>query len=132
MNSKSALSAEWSQDLKGGKAVRLSGIFDKLGYKVRKALLNESVKCSFSTAQCSFKSEGSHIADIHFLIQSIARDVPIVQPNDSKEGFEYSTSPVTLQEQKEIFILPTVKVSNLLQSEIHVILSEMGKCRRYS
>ncbi|EXB37240.1 hypothetical protein L484_020299 [Morus notabilis] len=130
MNSKSALSAEWSHDLKGGKAVRLSGIFDKLGYKVRKALLNESVKCSFSTAQCSFKSEGSHIDDIHFLIQSIARDVPIVQPNDSKEGFEYSTSPVTLQEQKEIFILPTVKVSNLLQSEIHVILSEMDACSK--
>lgn len=117
---------EWSHDLEGGKAVRLSGIFDKLSYKVRKALFTESEKCSFSSAQCSLKSEGSHIADMHFLIQSIGRDVPVVQPHNSKEK-KNSTSPVALQEQKEIFLLPTVKVSNLLQSEIHVVLSEIGK-----
>ena len=127
MNSQSLLSVEWSDDLKGGKAVRLSGIFDKLSYQVRKALLNEAVKCSFSTVQCSLKSEGSHVADMHFLIQIIGRDVPVVQPSNSKEGYEYSSSPVTLQEQKEIFLLPTVKVSNYLRSEIHVFLSETGK-----
>ncbi|KAL5557187.1 hypothetical protein UlMin_039423 [Ulmus minor] len=128
MNSKNTLSVEWSNDLKGGKAFRLSGIFDKLGYKVRKALFTKSVNCSFSTAQCSLHSEGSRITYMHFLIQSIWRDVPVAQPNKSTEGFEYSNSSVALQEQKEIFLLPTVKVSNLLQLEIQVLLSEMDPC----
>ncbi|PON54074.1 Vacuolar protein sorting-associated protein [Parasponia andersonii] len=128
MNSKSSLSVEWSHDLTGGKAVRLSGIFDKLSYKVRKAFFTESEKCYFSSAHCSLKSEDSHIADMHFLIQSIGRNVPVVQPNNSKEGYRNSTSPMALQEQKEIFLLPTVNVSNLLQSEIHVVLSEMDPC----
>ena len=130
MNSKSSLSVDWSHDLKGGKAVHLSGIFEKLSYKVRKALFTESAKWSFSSAQCSVKSEGSRIADMHFLIQSFGRDVPVVQPNNSKEGYKNSTSPVAIQEQKEIFLLPTVNVSNLLQSEIHLVLSEMGKGRK--
>ncbi|BBH07848.1 Protein of unknown function D, partial [Prunus dulcis] len=60
MTSKNSLSVEWSDDLKGGKAVRLSGIFDRLSYRVRNALFTESVKCSFSTAQCTLKSEGAN------------------------------------------------------------------------
>ncbi|XP_030499771.2 uncharacterized protein LOC115715105 isoform X2 [Cannabis sativa] len=127
MSSKDSLSVEWSHELKGGKAVRLSGIFDKLSYKVRQ-VFTESAKCSFSSAQCSLKSEGSHIADIHFLIQSFGRGVPVRQPSNSKEGYKSSTSPEAIQEQKEIFLLPTVNVSNLLESEIHVLLTEMDPC----
>ncbi|KAF3438866.1 hypothetical protein FNV43_RR17141 [Rhamnella rubrinervis] len=126
INSKNSLSVEWSEDLKGEKAVRLSGIFDKLSYKVRKALFAKSMKCSFSTAQCTLKSEGAYVANVYFLIQSIGRDVPVVQPNKSGEELEYSNSMPALQAQKEIFLLPTVRVSNLLQSEIHVCLSETG------
>lgn len=129
MNPNSSLSVEWSDDLKGGKAVPLSGIFDKLSYKVRKALLTKAEKCSFSTVRCSLKSEDSRVSDMHFLIQSIRREVPVARPVVSKEGFEYSSSPVSLQEEKEIFLLPTVKVFNFLQSEIHVNLSESGKGR---
>lgn len=129
INSKNSLSVEWSEDLKGEKAVRLSGIFDKLSYKVRKALFVKSMKCSFSTAQCTLKSEGAYVANMYFLIQSIGRDVPVVQPNKSGEGLEHSKSMAALQAQKEVFLLPTVRVSNLLQSEIHVLLSETGKDR---
>lgn len=127
INSKSSLSAEWSDELEGGKAFRLSGIFEKLGYKVRKALSVESIKCSFSTACCTLKSGDAHTTVLHFLIQSIRRDVPIVQPGKSSDGSGNINSAVTLQEQKEIFLLPTVKVSNLLHSEIHVLLTEKGK-----
>ncbi|XP_062102259.1 uncharacterized protein LOC133812291 isoform X2 [Humulus lupulus] len=127
MSSKDSLSVEWSHDLKGGKAVCLSGVFDKLSYKVRQ-VFTESAKCSFSSAQCSLKSEGSHIADIHFLIQSFGRDIPVRQSSNSKEGYKNSTSPEAIQEQKEIFLLPTVNVSNLLESEIHVLLTEMDPC----
>ncbi|KAF2295130.1 hypothetical protein GH714_031616 [Hevea brasiliensis] len=82
LNSKRALSVEWSDELKGGKAVCLSGIFDSVG-----------------------------------------RDVPIIHPDKSSDDSE-SSSAVALQEQKEIFLLPTVRVSNLLHSEIHVLLTE--------
>ncbi|KAI5581654.1 hypothetical protein BDE02_07G032300 [Populus trichocarpa] len=127
INSKSPLSAEWSDELKGGKAVFLSGIFDKLSYKVRKALSVDTIKCSFSTAACTLKSGDAHATNLHFLIQSIGRDVPIIQP-DKSSGSSDMTSAVALQEQKEIFILPTVRVSNLLHSEIHVLLTEKGLC----
>ncbi|KAJ6288558.1 hypothetical protein OIU76_024527 [Salix suchowensis] len=128
INSKSPLSAEWSDELKGGKAVCLSGIFDKLGYKVRKALSVDTTKCSFSTACCTLKSGDAHATNLHFLIQSIGRDVPIIQPDESSGSSENMSSAVSLQEQKEIFILPTVRVSNLLHSEIHVLLTEKGLC----
>ncbi|XP_048335348.2 uncharacterized protein LOC107424724 isoform X3 [Ziziphus jujuba] len=128
MNSKNSFSVEWSEDLKGEKAVRLSGIFDKLSYKVRKALFVKPIKCSLSTAQCTLKSEGAYVANMHFLIQSIERSVPVVQHNKSREGSEHSNSPAALWQQKEIFLLPTVRVSNLLQLEIHVLLSETGLC----
>lgn len=122
----------WSDDFKGGKAVRLTGIFDKLNYKVRKAFSVEHVKCSFSTAHCSLKAEGAHIGNMHFLIQSIGRNVPVMLPDKSGDPSENRNSPVALQEQKEIFLLPTVRVSNLLQSEIHVLLTETGNNRKHS
>ncbi|WOH10040.1 hypothetical protein DCAR_0729501 [Daucus carota subsp. sativus] len=117
-------SVEWSNDLKGGKAVYLSGLFDKLGYKVRKALSAESVKCSFSIAHCSVNFEEGHMGDVDFLIQSIGRDIPVIQPDSTGYTSGNKNSHVALQEQKEIFILPTIQISNLLQSEVEVFLSD--------
>lgn len=127
MNSKNSLSVEWSDELIGGKAVHLSGIFDKLSYEVRKALSVESEKYSFSTAHCALKSDDVHVSNMHFLIQSIRRTVPIVDPDKSSDGFENRNLPTALQEQKEIFLLPTMQVSNLLHLEIQVLLTETGK-----
>ncbi|OVA18601.1 Vacuolar protein sorting-associated protein 13 domain [Macleaya cordata] len=118
------ISIEWSEDLKGGKAVRLSGVFDKLSYKFRRTLGVESVKYSFGTVRCSVNVEGAHLTDLHFLIQTIGRDVPVIRPDNFGETAEMRTSPVALQEQKEIFLLPTVHVSNFVQSEIHVLITE--------
>ncbi|KAL7193185.1 hypothetical protein ACSBR2_024904 [Camellia fascicularis] len=116
-NPKKSLVVEWSDDLKGGKAVRISGVFDKLSYKVRKAFSVEPVKYSVSTTHCSLKYEDGRVADLHFLIHSIVRDVPVIKPDKD--------SPVALQEQREIFLLPTVRVFNLLQADIHVLLTDM-------
>ncbi|XP_050206496.1 uncharacterized protein LOC126656072 [Mercurialis annua] len=127
LSSKSVLSVEWTDELKGGKAVRLSGIFDRLGYKVRRALSVKSEKCSFSTACCTLRSEDTHVTNLHFLIQSLGRDVPMVHPDKSSDGSESKNSPIALQDQKEIFLLPTVRVSNLLHSEIHVLLTETDR-----
>lgn len=131
INSKNSLSVEWSDDFEGGKAVRLSGFLDQLSYRVRKALFVGSMKCSFSTACCILKSNGAHVSSMHFLIQRIGRDVPVIQPDKSRDHLKNSDSPVALQEQKEIFLLPTIKVSNLLYSKIHVLLSERGKTKNF-
>lgn len=114
-------SAEWSDNLKGGKAVRLSGVIDKFSYQVRKAFSAQSWKYSFSTISCSLQCGNAHLANMHFLVQSMGRDVPIIQPNDTPESRNPS---IALLEQKEIFLLPTVRVSNLLESDIDVLLSE--------
>lgn len=127
ITSESSFSSEWSAYIKGGKAVRLSGIFDKLNYRVRKALFEKSVKCSFSTAHCTLKSEGVSVSKMHFLIQTIAREVPIASPEKSAAVLKNENSTVSLLEQKEIFLLPTVRMTNLLHSEIDVLLSETGK-----
>lgn len=124
---KKLISVEWSDDLKGGKAVRLSGIFDKLSYKVRKAFLVEPARYSFSTVCCSLRYEGGEVADLFFLVQSVARNIPVVQPNNHGYVPGNWDSPLALQEQKEIFLLPTVRVFNLLQEEVHVLLTDMGK-----
>ncbi|KAI7740514.1 hypothetical protein M8C21_024426 [Ambrosia artemisiifolia] len=47
----------WSDELKGGKAARLSGLFDKISYHVQKAFPVESEKSSFSTARTLSKSK---------------------------------------------------------------------------
>ncbi|XP_047147569.1 uncharacterized protein LOC124820003 [Vigna umbellata] len=123
INSESSLSLEWSDYIKGGKAVHLSGIFNKLNYRIRKALFEKSVKCSFSTSCCTLKSEGKNIANMHFLIQTIATEIPIV-PEKSAAVLKNDNPTVSLLEKKEIYLLPTVRVTNLLHSEIDVILSE--------
>ncbi|KAL9241362.1 hypothetical protein vseg_015482 [Gypsophila vaccaria] len=112
---------DWSDNLEGGKAVCLSGVIKKFSYQFQKALSSDSKKYSFSTAGCSVMSGNTQVAKMHFLVQSIARDVPIVQPNDHKKS---RILPMALQEQKEILLLPTVRVSNLLESAVDVLLSE--------
>ncbi|GAB4847045.1 hypothetical protein Ancab_026057 [Ancistrocladus abbreviatus] len=120
-SSNKSYSVEWSDNLKGGKAVHLSGLMDKLAYKVRNAFSAESRKYSFSTACCSVRSGDKHVGNMHFLVQSIGRDIPILKPNDDSES---KNSFVAMQEQKEVFLLPTFRVTNLLQSDIHVLFSE--------
>lgn len=127
INSEISFSVGWSDSIEGGKAVHLSGILDKLNYRVRKALSVKSVKCSFSTAHCTLNSEGIHVGNMHFLIQTISRDVPVVPPENSSAVVKNKNSSVSLQEQKEIYILPTVRMTNLLHCEIEVLLSETGE-----
>lgn len=117
------VSIEWSEDLKGGKAVRVSGVFDQLNYRFRKAFGVESVKSFFSSLHCPLVTEGQHVSNLHFLIRTIRRDVPVMQPNVGGAS-EAKASPVALQVQREIFVYPTIQVYNLLQSEIVVLLTE--------
>lgn len=123
-NNERKISLLWSEEMKGGKALRISGIFDKLNYRFRKALGVRSSKSFFSTLSCPITVEGQHVSDLYFLIRTIGRDVPLMQPQNRGEQIEARSSPVAMQVQKEIFIYPTVQIYNLLQSEISVLLSD--------
>jgi hypothetical protein len=125
-----SLGSEWSEELEGGKAVRLTGIFDKLSYGVKKALSIESVKVSLTTTYCSVTSESQCVGKVHFLIHSIRREVSIIRPDASSDVLEKQKACIALREQKEIFLLPTVQVSNFLSSEAAILLTETGNCRK--
>ncbi|XP_038880803.1 uncharacterized protein LOC120072502 isoform X2 [Benincasa hispida] len=124
MNFKNSRSVEWSDDFKGEKAKHLSGIFDKLSYKFRRALMVGLEKYSFSTASCKLFVDDGREEYLHFLIQCVSKDVHIMRPDESGHRFDTSHSSDVLQVQKQIFLLPTVRVSNSLYSDIHVLLSE--------
>ncbi|KAG0468893.1 hypothetical protein HPP92_018221 [Vanilla planifolia] len=99
-------------------------MFDKLNYKFRKALGAGSLKSFYSILCCPITMEGQHASDMHFLIQTIGREVPLMQPQNLGDLKGFKTSPVAMQVQKEIFIYPTIQVHNLLQCEIFVSLVE--------
>uniref|UniRef100_K3Z322 Vacuolar protein sorting-associated protein 13 VPS13 adaptor binding domain-containing protein n=1 Tax=Setaria italica TaxID=4555 RepID=K3Z322_SETIT len=115
-------SVNWSEDITGEKAIRISGVIEKLNYNLRKAFNVDSMKSSFSTLSCPLFANGHHVTDLHFLIHTLGRDVP-VQPTNGTRLSERS-APVTLQVQREIFIYPTVQVHNFLQTDIQVVLTD--------
>ncbi|KAG0467235.1 hypothetical protein HPP92_018815 [Vanilla planifolia] len=124
-NNERNVSFSWSEEIKGEKkAQRVSGMFDKLNYKFRKALGAGSLKSFYSILCCPITMEGQHASDMHFLIQTIGREVPLMQPQNLGDLKGFKTSPVAMQVQKEIFIYPTIQVHNLLQCEIFVSLVE--------
>ncbi|VAI13448.1 unnamed protein product [Triticum turgidum subsp. durum] len=113
---------QWSEDITGEKAVRISGVIEKLNYNIRKAFSIDSMKSSFSSLSCPVSVDGQHVTDLYFLIHTLARDVPL-QPTNGTRVSGRSAS-VALQLQREIFIYPTVQVYNFLQTDIHVLLTD--------
>ncbi|KAJ4788105.1 hypothetical protein LUZ62_039351 [Rhynchospora pubera] len=118
-------SADWSEDIIGGKAVRISGVLEKLNYKLRRAFGIDSFNSLFDCLSCPLYIEGIQVSNLYFLVHTVERNVPLQKPLDGGSSSEgNSTSPVALRVQKEIFIYPTVQVHNFLQSEILVILGD--------
>ncbi|XP_062202518.1 uncharacterized protein LOC133904893 isoform X2 [Phragmites australis] len=115
-------SVKWSEDITGEKAIRISGIIEKLNYNLRKAFNVDSMKSFFSSLSCPVFVDGHHVTDLHFLIHTLGRDVP-VQPTYGTRVSDRS-APVALQFQREIFIYPTVQVYNFLQTDIQVVLTD--------
>lgn len=113
---------QWSEDITGEKAVRISGVTEKLNYNIRKAFSIDSMKSSFSSLSCPVSVDGQHVTDLYFLIHTLGRDVPL-QPTNGTRVSGRSAS-VALQLQREIFIYPTVQVYNFLQTDIHVLLTD--------
>ncbi|KAG0467159.1 hypothetical protein HPP92_018739 [Vanilla planifolia] len=65
-NNERNVSFSWSEEIKGEKAQRVSGMFDKLNYKFRKALGAGSLKSFYSILCCPITMEGQHASDMHF------------------------------------------------------------------
>ncbi|EPS71292.1 hypothetical protein M569_03462, partial [Genlisea aurea] len=120
----STFSVDWSDDVKGGKPVRLSGLVDKLNYQMREALSINSMKFSMYTGNCALKSGEGFTANLYFHIETVGMSVPIVHPDNSGYVHPNGNQAFLLQEQKEIFVLPTIQVLNLLHTEIHVSLTD--------
>ncbi|KAF0888967.1 hypothetical protein E2562_020183 [Oryza meyeriana var. granulata] len=113
---------KWSEDISGEKAVRISGVMEKLNYNIRKAFSIDSMKSSFSSLSCDVSVDGQHVTDLHFLVRTLGREVPLCPTNGSPVFDRNAT--VALQLQREIFIYPTVQVYNFLQTDVHVILTD--------
>ncbi|KAL0689230.1 hypothetical protein Bca4012_088908 [Brassica carinata] len=122
--SEKSLASEWSEELEGGKAVRLTGIFDKLSYGVKRALAIKSVNVSLTTTYCSVTSENQSVHKVHFLIHSIGREVSIIRPDASSDVFGRRNACIALREQKEIFLLPTVQGTYISASNIAILLAD--------
>uniref|UniRef100_J3NEM9 Vacuolar protein sorting-associated protein 13 VPS13 adaptor binding domain-containing protein n=1 Tax=Oryza brachyantha TaxID=4533 RepID=J3NEM9_ORYBR len=113
---------KWSEDITGEKAVRISGVMEKLNYNIRRAFSIDSMKSSFSSLSCDVSVDGQHVTDLHFLVHTLGREVPL-HPTNGSPVF-HRNAEVPLQLQREIFIYPTVQVYNFLQTDIHVILTD--------
>ncbi|KAJ1266147.1 hypothetical protein BS78_08G128600 [Paspalum vaginatum] len=121
-NINQSASVKWSEDITGEKATRISGLIEKLNYNLRKTFNVDTLKSYFSTLSCPVFVDDHHVTDLHFLIHTLGRDVPL-QPTNGTRVSEI-TGPVALQFQREIFIYPTVQVYNFLQTDIHVTLTD--------
>uniref|UniRef100_A0A0E0MP78 Vacuolar protein sorting-associated protein 13 VPS13 adaptor binding domain-containing protein n=1 Tax=Oryza punctata TaxID=4537 RepID=A0A0E0MP78_ORYPU len=113
---------KWSDDITGEKAVRVSGVMEKLNYNIRRAFSIDSMKSSFSSLSCHVSVDGQHVTALHFLVHTLSREVPL-HPTNGSPVFDRNAT-VALQLQREIFIYPTVQVYNFLQTDIHVILTD--------
>lgn len=93
---------------------------------MRKAFSVSSTRDSLSSANCALTSEEGLVSNIYFLTQTVGKAIPVVNPDNFGYAPGNRNSPVAMQEQKEIYILPTIKVSNLLHTEIRVRLTDKG------
>ncbi|XP_059063306.1 uncharacterized protein LOC131071412 isoform X6 [Cryptomeria japonica] len=119
LESERSPSFEWSENLKGVKAVRISGLFEKLTYHLKKKFSGQPTQSSFSTIHCGPKMTDAKFKDLYFLVRTTRRKLPVTRSHASEQrGSESST--VAFYEQQDILILPTIHVSNLLEVEIAV------------
>ena len=109
-------SVDWSENMITGKPISLSGAFDKFSQRVKEAFGVPSVKSSLITLSCPLTAEALCVSHMHFLVQIADRELPLIESSGVRN------SKFLLH--KEIFISPTFKVFNLLETEIHVVLSE--------
>ena len=123
---------EWSEDIKGMKPFRISGFLEKLKYGLTKTIKGRTSRHAFGTVLCTTRIDESHaksLRGVHLFVQITRRLIPLTSMKDN-DKYQAAGSGATLQEQLELVILPTIRVYNLLESNITVNLSAAseGKC----
>ncbi|XP_024524529.1 uncharacterized protein LOC112344305 isoform X2 [Selaginella moellendorffii] len=109
---------DWSEDVKGAKAVRVSGLFDKLQYNFKKTLKSKSLESSFGSVFCkAVNASGTSTAGVNFLIRTLRRQVPVTRLSGDQQQ---KRSLIAWQEQQELLLLPTLKIYNFLSSGVYV------------
>lgn len=116
-------SFEWSDDLKGVKAVCISGLFDKLSYHIKKSFYGKNAESCFSMIRCGQNSLGTKTKDLYFLVRTTKRKLSVGTPY-TPENPKPQSQIVAWQEQQDILILPTIQVSNLMDMKIAVTTSD--------
>lgn len=116
-------SFEWSDDLKGVKAVRISGLFDKLSHHIKKTFYGQTAESCFSMIHCGLNIMGTKIKDLYFLVRTTKRKLSVVKTRNP-EHQKPQSQIVAWKEQHDILILPTIQVSNLLDIKIAVTSSD--------
>jgi len=116
-------SFEWSDDVKGVKAVHISGLFDKLSHHIKKTFYGQTAECYFSMIHCGLNTPGTKIKDLYFLVRTTKRKLYVGTPHTSEQRKPQSRR-VVWQEQQDIWIMPTIQVSNLLDLKIAVTSSD--------
>lgn len=130
---------DWSEDIKGTKPFRISGFLEKLKYGLAKSIKGRSSQHSFGTVVCNTRvdksldgnAKSSHA--LHLFIQITRRFVPLSSIKDNDKDLAGGSGAI-LQEQVELVLLPTIRVYNLLESNIIVTLCSGldGKNLKYS
>lgn len=124
---------EWSEDIKGEKAIRVSGFLEKLQYGLKKTLKGRNLASSFGTIYCSTRATAHDKGDnslysrgVYMCIRSTRRMVSLTSIS-SQDTTEVSRSVITWQEQQELVLLPTIHVYNFLQMQISITFGKGEK-----
>ncbi|KAH7331713.1 hypothetical protein KP509_20G047600 [Ceratopteris richardii] len=115
----------WSEDIKGAKQIRSSGLLKKLKYKFRKSLRGQNTLFSFSMIFCGISDrdicrEVETQKGVHILIQTSSRVVPLMS-SDSLNESDTNKSVIAFKKQEEIVLLPTLCIQNFLDTKISVL-----------
>jgi hypothetical protein len=100
-------SFEWSDDLKGVKAVRISGLFDELSHHIKKTFYGQTAESCFSMIHCGLNIMGTKIKDLYFLVRTTKRKLSVVKTRNP-EPQRPQSQIVAWKEQHDILILPTI------------------------
>nr|PNR49566.1 hypothetical protein PHYPA_011462 [Physcomitrium patens] len=107
---------EWSDDVKGAKAVRVSNLFEKFQYNFKKKFGDRNSDVAFGTVFCPAVRPEKDGQGLYFLIRTSRRQVPVKRLD--KDLVDGKPPIIALQEQQELLLLPTIRIFNLFTSNV--------------
>ena len=75
-------SFEWSDDLKGVKAIRISGLFDELSHHIKKTFYGQTTESYFSMIHCDLNIMGTKIKVLYPIVRTTKGKLSVVKNSD--------------------------------------------------